>query len=311
MGKILIVDDACSNRVLLRRIFRDIYEIEEAENGVKALEIMRMLEIDTVLLDISMPELDGFGVLEAMRNDPVLSDIPVIVITANDGEENYIRALDLGAVDIIGNPFNPTIVLARVRNTIVNRKARQIAAESQLLKQQIKHQDEKLRLAQCDSLTGLYNRDTFCEKASEMIAEKPEKYYVISCFDIDNFKIINDQYGLEIGDLVIKLTAGIFEQFAMRSNGIACRTSADNFCILFTVGSVINLTKFLSVISSSLEKRGIRFSLQLSAGRYIVDDKTLTVSAMIDRALIAKRSVKGRYDLHMAYYNEKMRESIL
>ena len=123
---ILIVDDDETNRyTLARRLTREGYEqFVMAGNGVEALSAMRQDRIDLVLLDIMMPVMDGFGVLETMAADPLLKQIPVLVISAVDDQAKYVRAIELGAQDYLPKPFDPTLLRVRVK-TCLDRRALQ------------------------------------------------------------------------------------------------------------------------------------------------------------------------------------------
>ena len=117
--KILIVDDSEMNRTILMGILTDRYTFLEAENGMRALELLRQTpDIDLMLLDITMPELDGFGVLEAIGRHNWLDEIPVVVISAESDASFVGRAYDLGATDYIGRPFETAVVQRRVENTL-------------------------------------------------------------------------------------------------------------------------------------------------------------------------------------------------
>lgn len=116
---ILVVDDIEQNRALLKDVFMDQYEVLEAQDGLEALEVLRQNfhRIAVVLLDIVMPRLDGYGVLDAMHREG-FSDIPVVVVTVSDQVENEVRVLDMGAADMVLMPVDPTIVKRRVINII-------------------------------------------------------------------------------------------------------------------------------------------------------------------------------------------------
>lgn len=118
--KILIVDDSEMNRDLLADILEDQYGIIEAENGVKAIEILeeQREEISLVLLDIMMPEMDGFGVLSHIHQNHWNESFAVIMISADDSSANIKRAYNLGAFDYISRPFDPAIVQRRISNTM-------------------------------------------------------------------------------------------------------------------------------------------------------------------------------------------------
>ncbi len=130
---LLVVDDDEMNRfTLARRLTRDGFaNLAMAGNGVEALAAMRHDKFDLILLDIMMPELDGFGVLEGMKADPSLAGIPVIVISANDDTANFVRAIELGAVDYLTKPFDPVLLRARVR-ACLERRALQSELEGAL-----------------------------------------------------------------------------------------------------------------------------------------------------------------------------------
>jgi putative two-component system response regulator len=118
--KILVVDDIEINRIVLSDLFSDKFDVLEAENGemaLKALETHRH-DISIILLDLVMPVMDGFEVLRRLNADGTIKNIPIILITSDNDEENTLMAYGLGVSDFIRKPFNPDIVLKRVYNTI-------------------------------------------------------------------------------------------------------------------------------------------------------------------------------------------------
>lgn len=118
--KILIADDSAMNRAILTEMLGDGYEILEAENGRQAVSIMQTnVDIDLLLLDIMMPEMDGFDVLAMMNKYHWIDDIPVIMISAENASSYVERAYDLGATDYISRPFDMAIVRRRVINTLM------------------------------------------------------------------------------------------------------------------------------------------------------------------------------------------------
>lgn len=123
---ILVVDDVAENRdLLLRRLKRlGFSHIDEAANGIEALAAIDQKPYDLVLLDIMMPELDGFGVLDRLRGDGRINDLPVIVVSALNEIEPVVRCIELGADDFIFKPFNPTLLRARVLATLEKKALR-------------------------------------------------------------------------------------------------------------------------------------------------------------------------------------------
>lgn len=121
INKILIVDDSEMNRAILADMLREKYEILEAEDGVKAIEMLHTYgtEISLMLLDIVMPKMDGFEVLAMMNRYHWIEEIPVIIISAENSHSVVERAYDLGATDYISRPYDEVIVCRRVINTIM------------------------------------------------------------------------------------------------------------------------------------------------------------------------------------------------
>ena len=133
-GRILVVDDSAANRDLLLLHLRNAgHEVATAENGVQALERLSAEDFDLMLLDILMPRLDGFGVLEAMRSDERLSHTPVLVISAVSDTSSVVRCIELGAQDHVSKPFDPVVLQARVNACLERKRLRD--SEQQTLRQ--------------------------------------------------------------------------------------------------------------------------------------------------------------------------------
>lgn len=118
--KILVVDDKGMNRYMLGGIFRDDYEIVEAGGGLEAIEILEeeKEELAVVLLDIIMPGMDGFGVLEHMKKRDMLEQIPVVIVTDDSSEATSVKAFEYKVADMVIKPFEPRIIKRRVQNII-------------------------------------------------------------------------------------------------------------------------------------------------------------------------------------------------
>lgn len=118
--KILVVDDKGMNRYMLGGMFRDYYEIIEAGGGLEAIEILEKEkdELAVVLLDIIMPGMDGFGVLEHMKKKDMLEQIPVVIVTDDSSEATSVKAFEYKVADMVIKPFEPRIIKRRVQNII-------------------------------------------------------------------------------------------------------------------------------------------------------------------------------------------------
>ncbi len=144
-NRVLVVDDAEMNRELLCAILEDEYEVEMAEDGEQALAVLqeRAEELDAILLDLQMPKLDGFGVLDAMRENDWISSIPVLIISAERAVDVENKCFGLGIADFIHKPFEPSLVKNRIRNNVdlfvyKNQLEQKVEAQTEALRQQNK-----------------------------------------------------------------------------------------------------------------------------------------------------------------------------
>lgn len=295
LRKILIVEDNNTNRMMLKMALSDSYDIMEASDGKEALELLHRFHksLSAVLLDIVMPVMDGYEVLAAVRGNAVLSQLPILVLTGNAKADSETKALELGATDFIVKPYNFFTIKQRLRNII---KLRETAAI--------------VNAMQRDRLTGLYSRDTFFEKVKEMLRFKPSGYYVLAAIDIDNFKVINDLYGTPKGDEILRKGAHALKRCFEPHGGICCRIEGDNFAVLYP--SVLLDSNEIAKITAQVALVDVAVPpITCSIGRYVIVDRTLPVSAMYDRAVLAQLSIKGRYDVREAMYDESMRDNLL
>ena len=292
---ILIVDDVEINRRILTGMLQDEYLILEAKNGVEACDIMKTeyQRISAVMLDIVMPVMNGFEALTWIRSMQEMSQIPILMITGSVEEESRVKALALGANDFILKPYNTGII----KHCLVNNIA-------------LKESVATVNILRRDRLTGLFNREAFFDKVSETVLEHEAGYYIMAGFDIDKFKVINDQYGNEKGDEVLKYIANIFRDGFETNGGLCCRISADNFAVLYPF-SFRNSPTIEEIRKRASHVDGLISPITFSIGRYVIDDLSLTPSAMYDRAMLAAATVKGRYDAQIASYDESMRGHLI
>jgi class 3 adenylate cyclase len=129
-GRVLVVDDDRVNRMLLTRsLEREGHRVRCAENGVEALELLHDDPCDVVLLDIVMPELDGVSVLEHVKGDPALQDVPVIMISGVDDTESVVRCIEIGADDYLPKPFDPVLLRARISAGLTKKRLHELERE--------------------------------------------------------------------------------------------------------------------------------------------------------------------------------------
>jgi len=291
---ILIVDDNKINREVLKQTLRNDYDVLEAENGKVALDLLALHheQVAVIVLDIVMPVMDGYETLRHIREDTMLAQIPVIINTGSEDEASRAKAISLGASDFLVKPYNPEIILHCLKNNIAHREV-----------------SEQVNIVQRDRLTGLYNRDAFFDRVGELVAAHEAGYYVLASFDINGFKVINDQYGTQIGDQVLQHIARTVGACIVAIDGILGRISADNFAMLYPA-EYIDSDTILHAHKDAMNPPCLGHSITIRIGRYVVDDLSLSPSAMYDRAELAEDSIKGRFDQTIVYYNESLRNSL-
>ncbi|TAF08964.1 MAG: diguanylate cyclase [Nostocales cyanobacterium] len=201
---ILVVDDVKLNLQVVANILDKVgYEITLVSNGYQALERVQSARPDLILLDLMMPEINGLEVCEKIQSNPELADIPIIFVSASQEQEHLLKAFEKGAVDYVTKPFHAAELLARVRMHLELKYSRQKLKK--LLQEQVALVEELERLANTDTLTGIWNRRYLLMTAEQEI-KRSQRYnfsFTVLLIDIDHFKKVNDSYGHNIGDEAI------------------------------------------------------------------------------------------------------------
>ncbi len=271
---ILIVDDEPANIQVLAACLRDKYDIKVATSGEHCLGLVRnQLNPDLILLDIEMPEMDGYTVCRCLKSFSETESTPVIFVTARDGEDDEEKGLSLGAVDYITKPVNPAIVLARVDTHIT-------------LKQQ---RDALEKMALHDQLTGLYNRYYLLEEANHKVAQSMRHKHDLSLLmmDIDHFKTINDQYGHPAGDAVLQSVAATLKKLN-RVEDITARFGGEEFVIVLDHCNAENAEAKAEIIRQKIEDsqpEGINVTVSIGVAQLNAEEESF--SDLLKRADIA------------------------
>jgi len=214
---ILAVDDAKDTLMLLDFDLSDEgYKVLSAESGEQCLEIMSAESVDLVLLDIYMPGLSGLDTLRKIKEKPEFADVPVIMLSASDDENQIVSALEIGAVDYVTKPYLAKVLLARIRTSL--RLVEKTRALSEMTK--------------VDFLTQINNRMSF-EQSSKMAlnqCSRTGQEISIAMMDIDHFKHVNDEYGHHAGDETLKSVAQAIS-FVCRDYNILGRVGGEEFAL--------------------------------------------------------------------------------
>ena len=215
---ILIIEDDPSNRRIIAKTLSSFYRVVMASDGTKGVLRAKKHRPALILLDINLPDQSGFEVLKTLKKNQDTKDIPVLCLTAVTTETEEENGLSLGAVDFIGKPIRPKIVLARIAIHI------EIAAQRKSLE----------KLTQQDPLTGVNNRRSF-DKALEdetRRARRSLEPLSLIMVDVDHFKKFNDNYGHQKGDEVLRLVATALAREANRAGDLCARYGGEEFTIL-------------------------------------------------------------------------------
>jgi diguanylate cyclase (GGDEF)-like protein len=215
---ILIVDDMAANIEILNNILSCDYEILFATNGREALDVASEQVPDLILLDVMMPEMDGYQVCKELKLQEKTKDIPVIFVTANNQEEDESRGFEEGVVDYIIKPVRPSIVKARVRLHLELKRYR----------------DNLKTLSAIDGLTGIANRRKFDEtiESEWLRARRNQNALALIMMDIDFFKAYNDHYGHLAGDECLRKLADGITEICRRPADLFARYGGEEFVML-------------------------------------------------------------------------------
>lgn len=230
--KILIIDDTPANIQLLSEFLNEEYSVYFATSGEKGLELARSKVPDLILLDIMMPEIDGYEVCRRLKASDATRSIPVIFITAMSDPEEEASGLEIGAIDYITKPISPRIVKIRVRNHL---ELKRYGDELEQLSAELAAKNRQLEvLARQDGLTGLANRRFFDETLDAEIrrALRSGKPLSLILCDIDFFKHYNDHYGHLAGDDCLREIGKLLRHLFQRSGDLPARYGGEEFAII-------------------------------------------------------------------------------
>jgi diguanylate cyclase (GGDEF)-like protein len=243
--KILIVDDVPDNIRILMESLKDDYAIVPAVNGPTALKIAEESpRPDLIILDILMPEMDGYEVLKRLKENDRTRYIPVIFVTAISEVINEAMGFQLGAVDYITKPFHPHIVKARVKTHL-----------------ELKRRGDILEmLSSMDSLTGVPNRRRFDEflESEWRRAIRNQTSISLVMIDIDFFKQYNDRYGHAAGDECLKRVAKTLSDSTHRSHDLLARYGGEEFAVVLPETDMEGATLLAERMRTNVEKIDIR-----------------------------------------------------
>ncbi len=290
---VLVVDDEEVNREMLGEILSTEYDVIHAVDGKEALSKIEQAKdtLSLVLLDLLMPNIDGYSVLLKMQENEDLRKIPVIVLTSEKSAE--VKSLQMGAADFLSKPYDlPELILARVKHSIT------LFEDNKLIK-----------ATETDSLTGLYNKEFFleyCLQYDKMNAGKQMDAVVIN---FNRFHLLNELYGREYGDKILKAMADQIRTLVAEDSGLACRYSGDSFYLYkvhhWNLDIIVDRIKF--GLSKLLQSSEIWFRI----GVYNDLDKSISIEQKFARAQQACNSIRDNPGSSFVVYDMAMHKKSL
>ena len=332
---ILIVDDKVENLDFLAQMLKEHnYRVRLATNGNIALKSAMVAPPSLILLDISMPGMNGYEVCTKLKQQPVTKEIPVIFLSALGQTFNKVKAFEVGGVDYITKPFDISEVIIRVENQLrlkaaqaeilelntnleAKVKERTVQLEAEIHNKE-KAQAKLLKMALQDSLTELPNKRWFVQKLKQEIekaqATKDHRFAII-CFDCDNFKVINDSLGHGVGDRLLKQIP-LRLKACLDTSSHTARLGSDEFIILlsqvYAVETAILITEAIQqefLAPFSIDEREI--FLDFSSGIVLGSSEDQEPEKLLRNAELAmyraKELGKGKYQV----YNQQMHQRAL
>jgi diguanylate cyclase (GGDEF)-like protein len=291
---ILIVDDTVKNLQLLGSVLKaENYKIALATNGNQAVMIANDINPDLILLDVMMPELNGFETCKKLKSIHKTSEIPVIFLTAKVETEDIIEGFKVGAVDYVTKPFNTYELKARVKTHVELKISKDLLEQKNVILK---------KLSITDGLTGLFNHRYTTDALSKLVEEnnRYREPLSISMLDIDNFKKANDEYGHLFGDeVLVKISNSI--EGSLRKTDMVGRYGGEEFLVLFAhtglKGAVESVERIIkSVENLKWEKENFKITVSAGVCEKTDEDISTLIKKADDLLYIAKKNGKNRVE---------------
>jgi two-component system, cell cycle response regulator len=291
LGRIVVAEDSpLMSAVACRTLLDHGYDVHAATDGLEALALVREHRPDVVLCDVSMPGLDGYGVLEAIQADPEIAETPVVFLTSHTRSDQAAQGLRRGAHDYLRKPFDAVELIARMQSAVRTKR----------LQDELRERHEELRrLVSTDTLTGLANRRRAEEALTSAIAASDGPGGAggasVAIVDVDHFKRVNDEHGHEAGDEVLKEVATRLRAVA-GDRDVVARWGGEEFLLICEPGRCAGrLATFAhaAVRSAPFTVRGREpLAISASAGWSAWTGPADDIGALLRRADIALYAAK-------------------
>jgi diguanylate cyclase (GGDEF)-like protein len=266
---ILVVEDDSTIQALITAVLALSYDVTAVSTGKEALEHVVSGRFDLILLDVGLPDIDGFSVCRQIKNDSRCRDIPVIFLTSRSAPQDEINGLEAGGIDYIAKPINPAVLRARVNNHA-----------------ELKHSRDALaQLARMDGLTGLPNRRTFDDSLDREWRRLARTNSPVSLilFDVDHFKLYNDTYGHGGGDQCLRQIAEAAVSALQRPADMIARYGGEEFVAILPDTVAAGAAAVAEANRANVAALGIEHERSLTAAHVTVSLGYATVVPKLDQ----------------------------
>lgn len=285
--KILLVDGNSERRQKMAGVLQSVFHVTLALDGEMAVDILRgCQDFAAILLQCHLFDFNGFDVMNYLHTNRALLAIPMIAMGAPEDE---LKALSLGAVAFIDQTKEPHLVSYQVQNLV-----------SRIWNDR-----------DCDVLTGVLQWEPFLKKARDLLVQAEQdnrpQQWSMAFLNVDRFKVFNDLFGRTMGDQLLRNLAARLTLL----KGVACvgRVGGDRFVLLCRMEE-LDLSRFNRLGPELMHRLHLKYGLHICCGIYEIDDLTLPVGEICDRAQIAQEMISGRSDQNVALYDEELRRSL-
>lgn len=283
--RILLVDGDRTRRQEMAELLQGVYHVVSALDGEMALEILKtQQDFSAILLQCSLFEISGFDVMSRLHTSRTLTTIPVVAM----GEpEDELKALSLGAAIFVTMPKDPHLICYQVRNLVMMLQSDRDS----------------------DQLTGVLQWEPFLSATRDLLDEaEPGSTYVMVFLNVDRFKVFNDLFGRPAGDQLLRNLAA--RLILLKGVCTVGRVGGDRFALCCRKEE-LDLARLRRMGGELMRRLRLKYELRICFGIYEIDDVTLTVGEMCDRAQIAQDVLAVRRGQTVAYYDETLRQDLL
>lgn len=310
--RILISDSNPENRKIFAKALEEKYLIIEAESGDETLQILvkNNYSIDLMIISDKLSDRADVDVLKNLKNSYYLNDIPVMLI-ADGIEENIQSVYDIGILDCISANMNKAAIIRRVENALML-TAREKNFIRIISEQKKEFDDNNFQFQDIDQLTGTLNINGFRKRAEYLIRNNPNEKYVMWFCDIKKFKFVNDLFGYEVGDRLIRYWAGLVVKL-IGDNEACGRFSGDTLVTLTKFKGEDDIRKNFDIVCNKvcnyLIRPGTSYNVEIAAGIYELKPEDMSnpnINQMFDWANVVQKSVKNLSGNQLGIFGEEM-----